>query len=121
MVIVIKVEFKDNTNAVMKAYESLLVATLTRIGLEWLENVAPLVPVDTGKLRQSMRFEVDIKEKVVRVGSTIKDPPYPIFVELGTYKQAAQPYLKPSILNYIKDYENAIRSVLGSSWSVQLL
>jgi HK97 gp10 family phage protein len=53
-----------------------------------------LVPVDTGRLRDSIRHEVE--------GTTAKAGPglevdYAIFVEFGTSRMAAQPYIRPTV------------------------
>lgn len=49
-------------------------------------------PVDTGHLRRSITKEVDGKE--ARIGTNIHYAPY---VELGTVKMKAQPYLRPAL------------------------
>lgn len=51
-----------------------------------------LAPVDTGNLRNSITHEVEGQE--ARVGSALE---YAKFVELGTSKMAAQPYLYPAL------------------------
>lgn len=54
-------------------------------------------PVDTGNLRSSLNDEV-IKENneiVGRVGTNVE---YAGYVEYGTKRQTAQPYLRPALL-----------------------
>lgn len=51
-----------------------------------------LCPVDTGNLRNSITHDVEGKE--ARVGTNVEYAP---FVELGTVKMAAQPYLNPAL------------------------
>ncbi len=51
-----------------------------------------LCPVDTGNLRNSITHEVEGKE--ARVGTNVEYAP---FVELGTSKMAAQPFLNPAL------------------------
>lgn len=55
--------------------------------------------VDTGDLRKSITF--DVKEEgnktVGRVGSTILDPPYPLYLEYGTSKMKPRKWLQPSL------------------------
>lgn len=53
------------------------------------------VPVDTGELQGSLEVEKDESAKVYRVGST--DVEHSVYVELGTRKMAAQPYLRPAL------------------------
>jgi HK97 gp10 family phage protein len=49
-------------------------------------------PVDTGKLRESIDSEVE--GDTARIGSNV---PYAGYVEEGTRKMAAQPYLRPAL------------------------
>lgn len=51
-----------------------------------------LCPVDTGNLRISLHFEVF--SDYAEVGTPVEYSP---FVELGTARMAAQPYLRPSL------------------------
>ena len=54
-------------------------------------------PVDTGALRASIYYdtgESDYGNAMVVIGTTIR---YGGFVEYGTYKMAAQPYLRPAL------------------------
>lgn len=48
-----------------------------------------ICPVDTGRLRDSMQYQVDIDS--VAVGTDVEYAPY---VHEGTYKMAARPYLE---------------------------
>lgn len=52
-----------------------------------------LVPVETGRLRNSLMHEV--KGFTLRVGS--RDVEYSMYVEYGTSRMRAQPYLRPAI------------------------
>ena len=49
-----------------------------------------LVPVDTGRLRASIRVKIDDDGFELSA-----DTPYAAFVEYGTIRQRAQPYLRP--------------------------
>lgn len=62
------------------------------------------VPVDTGRLRSSLTTAEDRKsdEFKVRVGTNVEYAPY---VEFGTRKMRAQPYLLPAF----KMYKNKVR------------
>jgi len=55
-----------------------------------------ICPVDTGRLRASLTHEIEtaVNEVVGRVGT---DVDYSIFVEYGTSRQSAQPYLRPAL------------------------
>jgi HK97 gp10 family phage protein len=59
-----------------------------------------LVPVDTGLLKASIKVEPKMPASKMKV---IADTNYAAFVEYGTYKQKAQPYMRPArdiALNY---------------------
>lgn len=51
----------------------------------------------TGALRASIAWEVDPGRIVGRVGSGIKRPAYPLYLELGTRRMKARPYLRPAL------------------------
>lgn len=67
-------------------------------------------PVDTGNLRQSINHKVIDSEKSVRIGTNVEYAP---FVEFGTIKMNAQPYLRPALL----ENKEAIRKILGSGFT----
>jgi HK97 gp10 family phage protein len=54
-------------------------------------------PVASGALRDSIDSKVD--DKSVFVGSTLTSESYPIFIEKGTSRMPAQPYLSTGIMN----------------------
>jgi len=63
--------------------------------LVW-DTAVTLVPVRTGRLKSSIRIEETgrLMERVVRAGGD--EAPYAGFVEHGTYKMAAQPFMRPA-------------------------
>lgn len=66
-----------------------------------------VVPVDTGTLKQSISHLSDDNTAVV--GTNVEYAPY---VEFGTSNMGAQPYLAPSINNYIGNYKAIIEKIL---------
>lgn len=63
--------------------------------------------VDTGTLRRSITYKVDEAEKTGYVGSTIKNPPYGVYLEYGTSRMKPRPWLRPALeksLPKIKEY-----------------
>ncbi|MCQ2589293.1 MAG: hypothetical protein MJ179_02610 [Treponema sp.] len=70
--------------------------------------------VDTGTMRRSITFSVEEKKSgaIGKVGSTIKDNPYPKYLEFGTSKMPqGRPWLKPSLKKaegYIKERLKAV-------------
>lgn len=67
-----------------------------------------LCPVDTGRLRNSIT-RVQMDEETEVIGTNVEYAPH---VELGTYKQRAQPYLRPAAENHGEEYRQVIESEL---------
>src|SRR5690349_15220147 len=66
--------------------------------------------IDTGKLRQSI-FRKMIDSQTVIVGSSLK---YAFYLELGTAKMAARPFLRPALYNSLQK----IRRIWGGDDAV---
>ena len=67
-----------------------------------------LCPVDTGNLRNSIAHE-QRDENTEAVGTNVHYAPY---VELGTRRMRAKPYLTPAVENHRSEYEKIIKSEL---------
>jgi HK97 gp10 family phage protein len=77
-----------------KIYENYL----NKVGTNIVKDAQLNSPIRTGDLRNSIEYKIDNpKELTISAGS--KDVNYAIYVELGTRKQQAQPYLKPASRN----------------------
>lgn len=62
-------------------------------GLRVVAGAKRRAPVDTGRLRNSITFEVTADGDVVRVGTNLE---YAAFQEFGTRKMPARPFLFPA-------------------------
>lgn len=58
-------------------------------------------PVDTGNLRNSITH-AQVDENTEAIGTNVEYGPY---VELGTYKMAAQPFLRPAAEEHGTEYK----------------
>lgn len=67
--------------------------------------------VRTGRLRNSISYGVDTDEPAVYIGSNVEYAPY---VELGTSKMRARPYLKPAVENYAGEYKDLLEQAMKS-------
>lgn len=67
--------------------------------------------VRTGRLRNSISYGVDTDEPAVYIGSNVEYAPY---VELGTSKMRAQPFLKPAVENYAGEYKDLLEQAMKS-------
>ena len=55
--------------------------------------IIPNVPVDSGRLRQSINVQ-KVDDGVYRVGTNVE---YAVHVEFGTRSQAPQPFMRPAV------------------------
>lgn len=65
----------------------------------------------TGRLGNSIGYAVDTDEPAVYIGSNVKYAPY---VELGTSKMRARPFLKPAVENYAGEYKDLLEQAMKS-------
>ncbi len=98
----------DNRAAVKSALDQRIAVALEEIGLTAEGYAKKACPVDTGRLRNSITHAVSSAESVVYVGTNVE---YAAYVELGTSRQKAQPYLKPAA-NHKSTYQAILRNRL---------
>lgn len=70
---------------------------LTKVCDSIAEDARRLAPVLSGDLRESIQT-LGVQDGVGRVGAGDERVDYAAYVELGTRKMAAQPYLKPAAM-----------------------
>lgn len=84
---------------------------LEALGIEAEGNavteITDLGAVDTGRLRGSITHAVDDDSAIVGT-----DVEYGVYVEMGTYKMQARPFLRNAIENYVDDYKNIVEAGL---------
>lgn len=99
---------KNNKDVFTDALESSIATALEAIGLQ-AENYAKMeCPVDTGRLRNSITHaQLDNRTEVI--GTNVE---YAAYVELGTQKTAAQPYLKPAATQHGDEYRAIVLEYL---------
>ena len=72
------------------------------------ESAKSLCPVDTGRLQSSINVQSGGNTAVV----ISADTEYAVFVEFGTSKMAAQPYLVPALLSNTQAILSAIAEAI---------
>jgi HK97 gp10 family phage protein len=81
------------------------------------ETAKNYCPVDTGALQASITTEIDDSGKTI-VGTVGPHRTYADYVEFGTYKMAAQPYMRPSFDEnkpaILEIFKGQISSAIGS-------
>ena len=94
--------FQDNTREVISAKDAAVAKALEMIGLQCEKYAKLLCPVDTSRLKNSITHEARPSEEAVYVGTAVEYAPY---VEYGTYKMKAQPYLGPAVSGHTGEYK----------------
>lgn len=102
--------YKDNTDEVLKGLSDAVERALTRIGLAAEGYAKKECPVDTGNLRNSITNEVRSSEKAVYIGTNVE---YATYVELGTTRTKAKPYLKPAATEHSTVYKRIMEEEMG--------
>ena len=102
--------YKDNTDEVLKGLSDAMERALNRIGLAAEGYAKKKCPVDTGNLRNSITNEVVQPEKAVYIGTNVE---YAAYVELGTVRTKAKPYLKPAATEHSVVYKRIIEEEMG--------
>ena len=107
----VKIEGTEELNAKFKqAFEKDLKATERAVYLATLKAEAEakkICPVDTGRLRSSITHKVE--GLLGEVGTNVHYAPY---VEFGTRKMKAQPYLKPGGEEGVEYLKKKIEEIL---------
>ncbi len=100
--------FRAALKQAVKRMDLLSAEDLERLGYSVVNRARTYAPVDTGRLRNS----IDIQEKgrdtsgpFVDVGTRVD---YAGFVEYGTRHMAAQPYLRPALLEAVTHWKPRI-------------
>lgn len=99
----------DYSAEVLAEMGEAVLRALERVGTEAEGYAKDLCPVDTGRLRNSITHQVDTGGDAVYIGTNVEYGPY---VELGTYRQAAQPFLKPAVTGHLQTYRNIVEDEL---------
>ena len=83
---------KDNTDKVLAEADKRIRERLTIAALMVERTAKQLCPVRTGTLKRSITHMVEKRRALV--GSNVEYAPY---VEMGTVKMTARPYLRPAL------------------------
>ena len=101
----IEVKFQSNSEEIGELFEQACERALVRMGLQGESFAKKKCPVDTGNLRNSISNKVETKEKSAYIGTNVEYAPY---VELGTQKMAARPFIKPAATEHSATYKRII-------------
>lgn len=105
----IDVKITDNSDEFLNALPEQIEQALIAIGLTAESYAKKDCPVDTGRLRNSITNAVMADEKAVYIGSNVE---YAAFVELGTSRMKARPYLRPAATEHTAEYKRLAEQAL---------
>lgn len=97
----IVVTYTDNLDGVLNASAEAKRKALNEMGEYAVQMAQNYTPVRTGNLRRSLEHESEGDDTEV-YGSDVEYAP---FVELGTRKMRAQPYIRPAVDNHRDEYK----------------
>ena len=101
---------KDNSKEILEELESKKDIILEEWGLTAERYAKALCPVDTGRLRNSISHAVEGDSAYI--GTNVEYAPY---VEMGTVRTRAQPYLKPAAQDHADEYKQILLQYLQNS------
>lgn len=121
----------NNAEEVKEALKEAIQKALTEIGMQ-VENYATMLcPVDTGRLRGSITFatasENDSPREPAEASDGVQETPdensvvigtnveYAAYVEMGTSKMDARPYLEPAVMNHVDEYQQMVEECLHNA------
>ena len=101
----------DHSGLCKEELERRIPVILEALGIEAegnaVDEITIMKAVDTGRLRGSISHAVSGND--VYIGTNVEYAPY---VELGTHKMAARPFLRNAITKYSEDYKGIIEKGL---------
>ncbi len=99
---------KDNSQEAIEELHNKTAAILEAIGAQAEGYAKMACPVDTGRLRNSISH-APIDDDTEAIGTNVE---YAAYVEMGTQRTKAHPYLKPAVNNHKDEYINLAKSIL---------
>ena len=107
------VKFTSHLNEVNSELYRKMPAILEALGIEAEGNavteITDMKAVDTGRLRGSISHAKD--NDSAYIGTNVEYAPY---VELGTYRMSARPFLRNAVSKYVNDYKKIVEEGLKS-------
>ena len=105
----LEVKITSNKDLIQQASNEAIARALEAIGLQAEGYAKMLCPVDTGNLRNSITHTYDSFERKAYIGTNVE---YAAYVEYGTSKTKAQPYLKPAVTDHADEYKQMVEYFL---------
>lgn len=100
---------EDNREAIAEAIDQALATALEEVGLVAEGYAKRLCPVNTGRLRNSITHVTRPDDNAVYIGTNVE---YGQYVEYGTLRQKAQPFLRPAATGHGDTYRAIVEDRL---------
>lgn len=118
-----QVSYKDNSKEVEEAMKQAKKEALKQMGDFAVQMAQNYAPVDTGNMRGSIRHEA-IDEDTEYYGTSntqarLKPVDYAVFVELGTNKMKAQPFIRPAAENHRSELQSIAGKVISEKMNAK--
>lgn len=107
-----RIELEDYSEEVIEALANALERGMMAIGETAEKYAKEIVPVDTGRLRNSITYEVNKDDMAIYIGSRVE---YAAPVELGTSRMRPRPYLSPAATQHNAEYRDLIKDSLENA------
>ena len=98
----------DNRDQFHDEFDAAIERALEKVGLVAEGYAKRLCPVDTGRLRNSITHALE-GDRAVLIGTDVE---YGRYVELGTTRSKAQPYLRPAAEGHASQYRSIVEDEL---------
>lgn len=108
----VDMKITDNTELLEKATSEAIAKALEAVGITAEAYAKLLCPVDTGRLRNSISHDVRADDNTVYIGTNVEYAPY---VEMGTSRTKAQPFLQPAATGHTEEYKQIFEQQLQQS------
>ena len=103
------VKFESHKDKLTKEEEEKINAWLDAIGQDAVSTTLPFVPVDTGRLKNSIAHEVSESEKAVYIGTNVE---YAVYQEVGTSKIPGKHFLQFGATAHKAEYQKMLEDIL---------
>jgi HK97 gp10 family phage protein len=106
--------FESYLDGVLGALRNAKQQALNNIGVFVTAEAQIRATVDTGNMRRSTTYDV-VSDNEVDIGVT-SEAEYAIYVEKGTSKQQAQPFIEPAVMDNI----DKVQEIAGQTVKVNM-
>ena len=102
------VTFTNNFGEARNSFSSALNRAMEAVGVTAEGYAKEEAPVDTGELRNSISHAT-MDNHAVAIGTNVE---YGIYQEMGTYKMAPHPFIKPAVADHTEEYKSIVEAAM---------